>query len=63
MRTNIELDDHLIEQAQELSQIKTKKEVVHEALKHYISFLKKRQLLTLSGKVTWDGNLKEMRKI
>jgi Arc/MetJ family transcription regulator len=63
MRTNIELDDDLMEQAQELSNIKTKREVVQEALKHYISFLKKKELLTLSGKVTWEGNLKEMRRI
>jgi Arc/MetJ family transcription regulator len=63
MRTNIEIDDTLMAQAQALSKIKTKKEVVEKALKHYISFLKKRELLTLSGKVTWEGNLKEMRGI
>ena len=63
MRTNIEIDDALMEQAQALSDVKTKKEVVEKALKHYISFLKKRELLTLSGKVTWEGNLKEMRRV
>ena len=33
MRTNIVLDDKLIERAQKLTGIKTKREVVHEALR------------------------------
>jgi len=36
MKTNIELDDDLIEQAMNISKFKTKKDVVNEALKHYV---------------------------
>mgnify|MGYP001553480046 FL=1 len=63
MRTNIELDDMLVQQAIKLSKLRTKKEVVHEALKNYISWMKKKQLLDLRGKVGWEGSLKEMRSL
>lgn len=63
MRTNIVLDDSLVEQALKLSNIKTKKEVVEEALKNYVAFLKRKQLLSLKGKITWEGDLKKMRDI
>lgn len=61
MRTNIALDDMLVQQAIQLSKLRTKKEVVQEALKHYISWMKKKQLLDVRGKLTWEGKLKEMR--
>ncbi|MDP4149659.1 MAG: type II toxin-antitoxin system VapB family antitoxin [Bacteroidota bacterium] len=63
MRTNIELDNALVGQAIKLSKLKTKKEVVHEALKNYVSSMKRKELLNLKGKVTWEGNLKDMRRI
>jgi Arc/MetJ family transcription regulator len=63
MRTNIELDDALVNQALKLSKLKTKREVVQEALKNYVAYMKKRELLSLKGRVTWEGNLKEMRGI
>ena len=63
MRTNIELDDALVEQAQALSQIKTKKEVIQEALKNYVAWMKKKQLIGLKGEIKWEGNLKEMRSL
>jgi Arc/MetJ family transcription regulator len=63
MRTNIELDDVLVEQALKLSNIKTKREVVEEALKTYVASLKKKQLLGLKGKVVWEGDLRQMRSV
>ncbi len=63
MRTNIELDDALMRQALALSNIKTKKEVVQQALKNYVACMKKKQLLGLKGRVKWEGSLKQMRSI
>lgn len=63
MRTNIELDDTLVQQAIKLSKLRTKKEVVQEALKNYVAWMKKKQLLNLRGQVTWEGSLKEMRSL
>jgi Arc/MetJ family transcription regulator len=63
LRTIIELDDALVEQAMHLSQIKTKKEVIQEALTNYVAWMKKKQLIRLKGEVKWEGNLKEMRSL
>jgi len=63
MRTNIELDDVLVKQAIKLSKLKTKREVVQEALKSYVASMKKRELLNFKGRITWEGNLKEMRSL
>lgn len=51
MRTNIVIDDSLIEEAMALSRLKTKKEVVHKALEEYVHALRKRDLRDLRGKV------------
>ncbi len=56
MRTNIVLNDSLVKQALKLSNIKTKKEVVEEALKNYVAYLKRKQLLSLKGKITREGD-------
>ena len=63
MRTNIELDDQLIKQALQISRLKTKKDVVHEALKQYIASLKRKQILSLREENTWEGDLDQMRNI
>jgi Arc/MetJ family transcription regulator len=51
MRTNIVLDDELLAEAARLSGIKTKKELVHEALRVYIATKKRKSLLDLRGKI------------
>jgi Arc/MetJ family transcription regulator len=61
MRTNIEIDDDLIAEAQSLSHLKTKKKIVEEALKSYIALLKRQQMVQFFGKVEWEGDLNEMR--
>ncbi|MGV3761233.1 type II toxin-antitoxin system VapB family antitoxin [Parapedobacter sp.] len=63
MRTNIELDDQLVKQALQISKLRTKKDVVHEALKQYVATLKRKQLLSLRGKGTWEGDLEQLRSI
>jgi len=62
MVTNIELDDDLIEQALQISRLKTKKDVVHEALRQYVASLKKKELLSIREEGTWVGDLRQMRK-
>jgi len=58
MRTNIELDDDLVEQALKISKLKTKKDVVNEALKQYVASLKKnnfcRSVKRIHGTVIYD---------
>jgi Arc/MetJ family transcription regulator len=62
MRTNIILDDKLIERAKKLTGIKTKREVVHEALRLLILLNEQGELRALRGKLIWDGNLDEQRE-
>lgn len=61
MRTNIILDDKLIERAKKLTGIKTKREVVHEALRLLILLSEQGNVRDLRGKAIWDGNLDEQR--
>jgi Arc/MetJ family transcription regulator len=61
MRTNIELNQELIEEIMKLTSISTKKEVVNRALEEYLRKLKLTELADLAGKVEWEGDLEEMR--
>jgi len=61
MRTNIVLDDKLVERAQKLTGIKTKREVVHEALRTLILLREQGEIRSLRGKLNWEGDLHEMR--
>lgn len=51
MRTNIELDSELVAEAQKLSDIETKKGVVHEALRYFVETKRRRHLSDLRGKI------------
>ncbi len=59
MRTNIEINDDLMAKAQKLSNIKTKKAVVEEALRLYITIENQRKLATLWGKIEIDDKAYE----
>jgi Arc/MetJ family transcription regulator len=61
MRTNIVLDDKLIERAQKITGIKTKREVVQEALRTLILLNEQGEIRTLRGKLKWEGDLNEQR--
>ncbi|MDP6558839.1 MAG: type II toxin-antitoxin system VapB family antitoxin [Candidatus Binatia bacterium] len=61
-RTNIELDEKLVKEGMRLFHKKTKKELVDFALREVIRHEKAKAILSLEGKVKWEGNLREMRK-
>lgn len=62
MRTNIEIDEELIKSTLKATGLKTKREVVDLALETLLR-LKRQEMLAkkLRGKVTWEGDLEEMR--
>jgi Arc/MetJ family transcription regulator len=62
MRTNIVLDDDLIERARALTGIRTKREVIHEALRTLIQLREQAQVRELRGKLRWEGNLESLRE-
>jgi len=65
MRTNIDIDDALLNEAFSFSNAKTKKELIHEALKEFIRLKKRRDLTELAGQVQFgkDYDHKAMRTL
>jgi len=61
MRTNIVLDEALIEKAQELTGIKTKRAVVDEALRMLIQLYEQAEVRALRGQLRWDGDIDAAR--
>jgi Arc/MetJ family transcription regulator len=61
MKTHIELDDALLAQVFKLGGFVTKKAAVNTALAEYAKLLQRRELLSLRGKIPWEGDLNEMR--
>lgn len=61
-RTNIELDDRLVEAGLKITKCKTKKELVNLALKDLVEKKTRKELLKLEGKVVWEGDLSRLRK-
>jgi Arc/MetJ family transcription regulator len=61
MRTNIEIDEKLIEEAMKISGLKTKKAAVEAGLKLIITLKHQEKIKNLRGKLKWVGNLEQMR--
>ena len=61
MRTNIEIDDRLMEKAQRLSGFRTKRAVVEAGLQILIRLKEQEEILGLAGKVHWQGDLDQSR--
>lgn len=62
MRTNIVIDDELIEKGKKYTGINTKKELVEFALREMIKRIERKKILKLKGKLRWEGDLDEMRR-
>jgi Arc/MetJ family transcription regulator len=62
MRTTLNINDEALKAAMAYAQGRTKTEVVNEALRRFARAKHRRGLLSLRGKVHWDGNLDELRK-
>lgn len=62
MRTNIDIDDKLLEEAMELTGQKTKKAVVEESLKELIRLKRQKRAIEQLRGIGWEGDLDEMRR-
>jgi len=60
-RTNIVLDEKLVEKGKKATGLKTSKAVVDFALKELIRHSNQRRILDLFGSIDWEGNLSQMR--
>ncbi len=61
MRTNIVIDDDLMQKALVLSGHKTKKDAVEEGLKLLIALRTQAKIRKYRGKLKWEGDLDKMR--
>ena len=62
VRTNIVIDDALMEQALAASGYRTKKETVEEGLRLLIAQKNQSRIRRLRGKLQWEGDLEAMRR-
>ena len=65
MRTNIVIDDELLNEAFSVCGARTKKDLIHEALKEFIRLKKKKDLTELAGLIEFHKNYdhKKLRKL
>lgn len=61
MRTNIDIDDDVLREAQRLAGTKTKRETVDLALRELIARHRQVGILQLRGKVHWEGDVAKSR--
>jgi len=62
MRTNIVIDDRLMEAAKSASGLSTKKEIVEKGLELLIRLNKQKEIKSWRGKLNWKGDLDQMRE-
>jgi Arc/MetJ family transcription regulator len=62
MRTNIDIDDEALREAQRLVGTKTKRETVNLALRELVARQRRIGVLELRGRVHWEGDLAESRR-
>ncbi len=61
MRTNIEIDDKLMNDVLRATGAKTTKEAVELGLQTLLDLSAQEKARSLRGKITWEGDLKAMR--
>lgn len=61
-RTNLVLDERLLEEATRLSGERTYSRAVERALEEFIRRARARQILDLAGSGLWDGDLAVVRE-
>lgn len=61
-RTNIELDERLVQECLKATGIKTQKSLIDHALRELLRHENQLKILELKGKITWEGHLDEWRQ-
>ncbi len=62
MRTNVVIDDALMEDALKVTGLPTKKETIELALKMLIRLSKQQEIKGFRGKLTWEDELNSIGK-
>ena len=62
MRTNIVIDDKLMEETLRATGLRTKREAVELGLRTLLRLKRQAEIRALRGKVEWKGDLEAMRR-
>jgi Arc/MetJ family transcription regulator len=62
MRTNVDIDDALIERVMTVTGLPTKRAAVDAGLRALLRLEEQKEILGLAGKVRWQGNLDAVRE-
>lgn len=61
-RTNIEIDEHLVDEGLKATGLGSMKALVDHALRDLVRRERRKRLLGLKGKVHWEADLSAMRR-
>jgi Arc/MetJ family transcription regulator len=61
-RTNVVLDEGLIGKGMRLTGINTQKDLIDYALRELVRRKEQKRILRLKGKISWEGDLDQMRE-
>jgi Arc/MetJ family transcription regulator len=62
MRTNVVIDDDLMQRALKSGGDRTKKAAIEHGLRLLVQINSQKTLKTLKGKIQWEGDLESMRR-
>ena len=61
-RTNINIDDGLVQKGMKITGLRTKRELVDLALRELVRKEDQKSILSLEGAIRWEGRLDHVRK-
>lgn len=61
MRTNIVIEDALMDEALKVTGVRTKREAVELGLRTLVRLRRQEDIRQLRGKIAWNGDLEAMR--
>jgi Arc/MetJ family transcription regulator len=61
-RTNIDIDERLLNKGLRAFKCKSKRELVHLALTELLKKAKRKEILELRGQVKWQADIEELRR-
>jgi Arc/MetJ family transcription regulator len=61
-RTNIVLNEDLVAQGLQLTGLKTRRQLVDHALHEMVRHRRQKEILSLKGKIDWQGDLSTLRR-
>lgn len=62
MRTNIDIDEDLLEEVRKIAGVSTKKAAVEAALEKFVRLHRQREALDSLWGIGWEGDLEAMRE-